>query len=428
MPKIRISNSQSSSENASSSDGQFLQEVPETPQKTRRELNGNWLKGYAEYTKESESPESYHLWTGLSVLASAVRRNVWLDQGIYTLYPHLFVILVGPPGRVAKSTTIRLGRTLLFGVPQIKFGPDSVTREELIRVLENAGKDSLSAALTLHSTELSSLIDPSGINMVQFLTDIYDGDVKWQYSTKGSGRNDIKNPVLNLLAGTTPSYIADGLPVQAVEHGFTSRAIFVYEDNPRFLNPFPKSADKALVKTLINDLNHIAMLKGPFVWEGEVGEEGSPGYVLGPAKETYKKYYELIYNTRPPDFRVEGYHNRKKNHLLKVAMLLSIAESDDLVIRPRDLDTAWTILNATEKKMLKAFSAVGKYQHASDLERILAEITDCGEEGMPEHEIFDRHYAAGDVDQINKMILMLQQMGKIVKVKFADGSFGWRRR
>lgn len=367
-----------------------------------------------QYTAESESPESYHTWTGLSVLASAVRRNVWLDQGIYKLYPNLYVILTGPAGEVSKSTTIRLGRKILRGVPQVKMGQDSVTMEELVRQLEAAGKDSTFSALTLHSTELSDLIDSSGIKMVSFLTSIYDGDDKWDRGTKGSTSEFINKPLLNLLAGTTPDWIADGLPVQAIGHGFVSRTIFVYEDKPRFLNPFPSNPDKELVRAIINDLNHIALLKGQFVWEGETEND------WGPAKTLYDKMYRDIATTRPPDYRLKTYYSRKKNHLLKVAMLLSVAENDSLVLRPVDLETAWDILKTTESRMAKAFSAVGKYEHASDLERILFEIQESG--GMTQQAIHEANYAAGDMDSLDKILKMLVSMGRIQRQKDDDGT------
>lgn len=406
MPKIRELVSPSSSENASSEDGS------RSEKKTERVLD-NWIKGYLEYTKESESPVSYHLWTGLSVIASAVRRNVWIDQGLYILYPHMFVILVGPPGIVAKSTTIRLGRTLLYGIEGIKFSPDAVTVEELFNRLEASGKDSPSSALTIHSTELSDLIDPSGIKMISFLTTIYDGAVDWSYATKGSGKNEIKNPVVNLLGGTTPDWIANGLPVQAIGHGFTSRVIFVFEDRPRHLNPFPDQPDKELVKALVNDLDHISRIKGEFTWG-----EGT--------KDAYAEYYKKIYATQPPDYRVEGYYRRKKNHLLKVAMLLSLAESDSLILSPRDIHEAWELLEMVEKRMAKTFSSVGKYEYASDLERILAEIEDAGAEGMMVETILDRNYAVGDEQTIAKILITLTKMGKIVKEKDDDGVIWFR--
>lgn len=390
------SGSQQSGGNASSSDGKSS---------TSRVLP-NWLLAYNDYTKESESPEQFHFWTGLSVLASAVRRNIWLNQGIYILYPNMYVILTGPPGRVAKSTTIRLGRRLLLGVDDILFGPDSVTREELIRVMAKSGHNRRQSAVTIHSTELSSLIEPSGIKMIQFLTDIYDGDYKWRHSTKHSGRDVIENPILNIIAGTTPSWIAEGLPSDVLGHGFTARVVFVYGDQPRYLKPFPGEPPDSLVKDLINDLDHISRIEGPFEWG--VG-----------AKEPYSSMYEDLANNIPDDYRLEGFHNRKKIHILKVAMLLSISESDDLLLRKVDLDTAWEILKAIEKDMGKTFSAVGKYEHANDLERIIAHIRREG--GMTAEKLHEKFYAMGDVDALAKMLYMGMQMGAIKREKDTNG-------
>lgn len=313
----------------------------------------------------------------------------------------MFVILIGPPGKVAKSTTIRLGRKLLYGVEGIVFGPDSLTREELIRQMAKAGGKTQDSALTLHSTELSSLIEPSGVKMIQFLTDIYDCEWKpkgWQYATKGSGQDSIHNPVLNLLAGTTPSWIAEGLPVAATEHGFTSRVIFIYEDSPRFLNPFPKEPDPELVKDLINDLDHISRIEGEFEW--------------GPkAKEFYDALYRKIAETTPHDYRIQSFHSRKKIHVLKVAMLLSLAERDDLVLTPDNLGQAMDLLDMIEDSMHKSFSALGKYEHASDLERIEERIRSAN--GMTSQQIHDEFYAVGDVKELAGILLMLQSMGRI---------------
>jgi hypothetical protein len=364
---------------------------------TARELS-NWLAGYAEYTSESESPETFHLWTGLSVIASVLKRNVCLNQGIYSLYPHMFVILVGPPGKVAKTTTIKLGRRLLLGVEGIHFGPDSCTREELIRQLAKVGQGQPQAAMTIHSKELSDLIDPSGITMISFLTTIYDGDDSWIYATKGAGRDNIGKPSLNLIAGTTPSWIADGLPADIIGHGFIARVIFVYEQEPRYLKPFPKAAPIELVRALTNDLSHMSRLEGEFTWG-----KGS--------KKLYASMYRALAQTQPKDYRIEGFHNRKKIHVLKVAMLLSVSESDDLVIYPRDLDAAWTLLKAVERDMARAFSAVGKHEQASNIERILLRIEIDG--GMSQKEIYNEFFAMGGDVELQAMLTMLEKMGRI---------------
>jgi len=388
--KIR-SGAQSSSDESSKKAGKS----------SSREL-GNWLKAYSGYTIDTESPENFHLWSALSILASAVRKNLVLDQGTYLVYPSMYVILIGPPGRVAKSTAIRMGRRILLGVENIFFGPDSITTQELIRQMAKISVGEKQGAMTIHSSELSSLIDPSGVGMISFLIEIYDGDISYRYATKGQGRDKIENPVLNILAATTPSWIATGLPIEVIDHGFVARVIFVYADRPEKLVPFPTRPNLELVRKLTNDLDHISRLEGQFEWGAG-------------AKDMYEKYYNALAKTMPTDYRISGFHFRKKVHMLKVAMLLSIAESDELVLECRDINTAWSLLKSVDKDMARAFSAVGKHSGASDIERILERIVFTG--GMTRREIHDEFFAMGDIKTIGQHLAMLIAMGKIVPIK-----------
>jgi len=371
-----------------------------------REL-GNWLAAYSEYTLDTESPENYHLWSALSILASACRKNLVLDQGTYMVYPSMYVILIGPPGRVAKSTAIRMGRRILLGVENIFFGPDSITTQELIRQMAKISAGEKQGAMTIHSSELSSLIDPSGVGMISFLIEIYDGDIAYRYATKGQGRDKIENPVLNILAATTPSWVATGLPIEIIDHGFVARVIFVYAERPDKLVPFPSTPDPELVRKLTNDLDHISRLEGEFKWG-----EG--------ARDRYVEYYNKLAVTMPTDYRISGFHFRKKVHILKVAMLLSIAESDELIVTVRDIETAWNLLLSVDKDMAKAFSAVGKHSGASDIERILERILFT--EGMSNQQVHDEFFAMGDVRVIGQHLSMLLSMGKIERKKDEKGN------
>ena len=371
---------------------------------TSRALS-NWTMSYNQYTSETESPSQFHLWVGLSVLASAVRKNIWIDQGIYLLYPNMFVVLVGPPGKVGKSTSLRMGRNILEGVDDIQWSADSLTREELIRAMAKAGLNRSQSALTAFSTELSSLIEPSGTKMIQFLTDIYDSDTKWKYSTKHSGRDFIENPVLNILGATTPSWIAEGLPVNVLDHGFTARVVFVYGDAPNTLQPFPSTPANNLVQDLISDLEHISLLEGPMAWG-----QGS--------KKMYSEMYHDLASTIPDDYRVEGFHNRKKIHILKVAMLLSISESDDMVLRMQDLSVAWEMIKDVEVDMGKTFSAVGKNENATNTERIIARI--YKDVSLTSTQIHQEFFAMGGIEDIHNMLQMARMMGQVTR-KDVDG-------
>ena len=384
--------------------------VPPVPNElagTSREA-GNWIAAYLEYTKESESPDAYHVWCALSAIASVTRRNVWADQGIYLLYPNLYVALVGPPGRTGKSTAIRMGRRLISQVPGIRMGPDSCTREQLIRKMAEE-KLNNQCCLTLHSTEFSSIIDPSGILMIQFLTEIYDCDYHnnqgWKYETKSQGKDELVSPCLNILAGTTPSYIADSMPDNVVGHGFTSRTIFVYGDKERQINPRPKEPDRSLVGALIRDLQRISSLGGEFRWD--------PTGI-----EAYDRFYHGLYKDIPQDHRLEGYHWRKKIHVLKVAMILCMAERDTLILDRQVVEAAVQFLDLIEGPMARTFSAVGKYDHASDLERIGSQVLAAG--GMPLSQVWQNNYFAGSEQDLRTIIAALISMG-VVKLIHKDG-------
>src|SRR6516165_3921858 len=98
----------------------------------------NWLKAYMNYTRDSESPTSFHFWTGVSVLAGALRRRVWIDMKKFQWTPNFYIILVGPPGVAAKSTSISMGMNLLSQIKGVKFGPESMTWQKLARSLSDA--------------------------------------------------------------------------------------------------------------------------------------------------------------------------------------------------------------------------------------------------------------------------------------------------
>ena len=386
---------------------------------------GNWVRGYLEYSSESESPETYHLWAALSAISSAVRRNVWLDQGLYVLFPNLYIAFVGPPARTAKSTALYLARQIMGQVEQIKMGPEACSREELIRQMAESKYDN-QCALTVHSSEFSDLVDTSGILMIQFLTSIYDGNYAppkgWNYATKHQGKDFIVNPFLNLIFGTTPSYLAESMPDSIVGHGFTSRTIVVYEERERHINSLPDVHSSAVAKSLVDDLRHISHLRGQFKWGGEfTNRRNRAGRILTEAEVVYDDFYQELYKTVPQDHRLEGFHWRKKTHVLKVAMLLSLAERDTLMIEGQDIETAVQFLHDLEPQMARAFSAVGKYEHASTLERIGNQIRAAGTGGMDLEDMYRRNYFAGDDYTLERLLQTLKKGGMVREERSSTG-------
>jgi hypothetical protein len=367
----------------------------------------NWLQAYLKYCSEQEAPESFHLWSGLSVLASTMRRNVWKHQGIYLMYPNQYVILVAETGKIGKSTVLRMARRLLRQVDGVLFGPDSGSREDFARSMAKSHKGNASA-MTVYSSEFSSLTETSGLTMFQWLTDIYDCDDEWRHSTISRGPNDIKEPCLNILAGTTPSWISEGFPASVLSHGFTARTIFVFEERLRLANPEPGRPDETLVQSLVRDLQHMGGLEGAFQWADKKAQE----------------YYYHIYNetimSDPADYRLVGFHNRKvKAHVLKIAMLLSLAEGDSLTLALRDVQAAYELLNDVELRMPQAFSSVGKYEYANDLDRIRAKVDRLGK--MELKLLLDENIHVGP-DEVRRILQALKEV-EAIRVEQVEGKW-----
>lgn len=369
-----------------------------------RLLPGSWLKAYLAYTAESESPEEYHLWTGISVIAGALQRKVFFDMGYFLLYPNMYIILVGPPGRCKKSTAMRIGRDILKQVPGAKFTADSTTREKLIINLSQAHKDGMSS-MTAHSTEFATMLTSSGMDMVVFLTDIFDCPPLWEHDTKSGGKNTIKGPFFNLEGATTPDWISRAMPLDTIGVGLTSRIIFVHQDTPREADAIPKltEAQKQLSSLLVTDLIAISALSGEFKMTPE-------------AYEYYNQWYRArVGNPNPTgDPRLAGYFERKPMHMLKLAMILAASMRDGLWIELEDIMNAENTLARIEQRMPKVFVGVGRNALHADKEEILTSLVQAGENGLSMGELLSRFSYALRKDELAEVLDVLVMTNQAV--------------
>lgn len=370
----------------------------------------NWLEAYMAYTALSRSPDEFHLWTGIVTIAGAIRRKAWFNFDYFELFPNLYVVLVAPAGRCKKSTAMRIGRKLLAQVPGVNFTTDSTTRERLIVDLAAAHADGHSS-MTAYASEFASLLTSSGMDMVAFLTDIYDCPVEWAHKTKMGGTNKIKAPWLNLFGGTTPDWIARSLPLDTVGIGLTSRIIFVYQDTPRIRKAFPKLTDdqKMLGELLLKDLVTISTISGQ--------------YLLTPEAEQFYEAWDLKNQTERAidDPRLSGYYERKPMHVIKVAMVIAASQHDDPILTKDDVAKALEVLDHAEPAMARTFSAVGKNPLTLDIEQIFMALTTAGEEGIAYGELLDRFKHSVRKDELDEVLNTLQLIGHVKAVSNEKG-------
>lgn len=336
-------------------------------------LLDNWLTTYIDYASVTEAPRSMHFWTGVSVLAGALRRKVWIDMVRFQWFPSFYVIFVAPPGVVSKTTTADVGMSILRDVPGINFGPDIITWPSLVQAFASSGEsfqmgeDWLPmSAMTLVAGELGNLINPQDREMLNLYITLWDGVKRLDKSTKTSGSDTIEAPWINILGCTTPHWIADNMPAAAVGGGFTSRCIFVYADAKVAYVPYVDEVvhqnNDVIRQALVHDLEHISTtMCGPFVIEEEARVWG---------REWYEKFWRLEVPSMNNQL-MEGYAARKQTHLHKTAMMMSAARSDDRRITREDLILADMMLTGLEPDMIKVFSRIGRTEESLQTERFL---------------------------------------------------------
>lgn len=341
----------------------------------------DWLEAYIKYAAFSEAPPYMHFWSGVSAVAGALRRKVWLDMKHFKWHVNHYIIIVAPPGIVSKSTTAAISMDLLRKVPGINFGPDVVTWPALVSAFANCGESfqwnqewHTQCALTLESSEFGNLVNPQDREMIDLLVTLWDSKQgSFNKVTKGSGTDSVENPWINMIACTTPAWIAGNFPEYVIGGGFTSRCLFVYCENKHRRVPYPdEKAPTGFYDTrakLVQDLEHIStMLAGPYSLSAEARTWGH---------QWYNHHYD-----NPPlalrDERFGGYLARKQTHLHKLAMILAASRRDEMVIEVDDLAVANKMISDLEEAMPKVFSKIGRSDESVQTERFLDFIKVAG--------------------------------------------------
>lgn len=326
----------------------------------------SFLDDYSKFTAKSESPPDFHIWTGLSVVASALSRNVWVDQGLFKVYPNLFVVLVGKSAIAKKSSAIGVGERLLFDMErEFPLFSQKVTTESFIQFLAERTTKYQKAEGLVYSSEFSTFLGRSDKDqtLIQTLTDYYDCPDIRSYSTRGRGREEMKFLCLNLLAGSTPEWLKSALPEDAIGGGFLSRLILVHRTTGGSREAFPKDhmTDEVMLfrANCLNDLKIIRRMQGQY----EFSPEG---------KDCYRDWYDrfLLKEQQNCTPFMDGYFGRKGTTVIKMAINLAAGEKDELIITENNVTDAISLLNNNEVFMKEVVEGMAQTEMGLKIDRV----------------------------------------------------------
>jgi hypothetical protein len=344
--------------------------------------NESFIDSYMAYTAKQESPWAFHFWTATTILAATMGRKCYFNKGYYRLYPNFFTVLVAGSATCRKSTAIGLGVELLRGrditlesgieivkeIEGVKVINGKVSPEKFVReIAESApASDDLEGnrppAILVHASELSVFLTKQayGESLIHILTDLYDCPNTWEYKTKNAGSDKLRDLFLCILAGTTPTGIAKGIPESALHEGFASRILFVYEPTTDRRNALPELSEEEIEakERVIKLLERRARLEGEFT-------------LTPSARDWYMAWYEDYMNGYAAEKRLEGMYGRRHDHVLRVGMVLA-GSYGQMEIEVEQLIAADDALTYIESKASGAFVEIGSTDITTNYNRMLS--------------------------------------------------------
>lgn len=311
----------------------------------------SFLRTFAKLTSNTEIPGLFAVWSGLAGLSCIMGRRCWIDMGVYTIFPNLFICLVASSGKCRKSTIINIVEGLLYQLePKPNLISQKITPEALIEALKVVQtndehqflKESCVGFVIADefNTFLNKRTYETGLGTL--LIPLFDCKSHFTYHTRGRGKEVLTDSCLGLLSGTTIDKLKEAIPTEAVGQGLTSRFIFVYCADVAA----PVARTRRTKEQCQTEEELIKFLQKAMLLEGEITltDKAWNFYV-----KNYNDFREKnpLYNMKT----LEGYASRRHVHLLKIAFLFAVSRRLQIVIKEEDIESANELLTLSEKSM-----------------------------------------------------------------------------
>lgn len=390
-----------------------------------RKLTKTWYNSFVDCAfPHSEAPKSYLYWAAFSLIGGILKNHVYFKDGLFTIYPNQYIILTGPPA-IGKGTAINFAWSLVkdskLAYPLANTISDRATPEGIIKVLANgwpippvvAAGGQLVTALrehtcTLFSAELRALLTSSDW-MLDFLCQTWDQG-KYEHTTKNQGVYKLDNLCTSLIGATVPDFVRSMEKDidMTVAGGFSSRCLYIFEERKSKELPFAqpiqenqKSAD--LYGHLKEDLEYVAQnVRGEYTMSMD-------------AKIKFSNFYPNI-SPQPDDSdAMANFKGRMKTHIFKLAMVMSAARKDDLVLDGLDMQNAIDLILGIQKRLDRVFRGVGNSRLAEATAKVLTTVEKHSMISKRELQriLCVRHITTDDLD---KALWLLKEVGHIREI------------
>lgn len=388
----------------------------------------SWIHELVSMHEELESPKSFWFWSGLATISAVVKDSVWMNRHAYNLYPNIFVMLHADSG-MKKGPPVALSKNLVKAVNNTKIISGRSSIQGILKDLGTAatvpgGKINTKSTGFIVASEFSSSLvnDPAALNI---LTDLYDrqyNEGEWRSLLKMETFS-LRDPTISMLVATNDTHFNDFLQSKDMKGGFIGRMFLIAETEVQVLNsliaPLHHQPDRS---KLVDYLKMLAQIRGEFKPNGSLVE--TEEYAIpkndkwfNRAGVLYDDWYEQFYH----DFKDSGMKDetgsiqRFGDSVLKVAMLLSLSDSTDLIISEQHIIDA---IKLGEKLIgnvrITTHGKINKKDSNTDRkDTLLRELYGRNPHTITQQQLVNKYWMQGDANEWDRCVETLVQAGYV---------------
>lgn len=367
------------------------------------------IETFLAYTAALPTSHPFRLWSGISLVAGALERRVWVVTADKVLFPNMYNMLVGTPG-TGKSVAIDPAREILLDSQCVKIAPDSLTKAALVDTLVDMKRvivvpnniiEYCSAQIFIG--EFAVFCPAFDLEFLGVLNYIYDNPKTYSEKRRTKDLNiEVKFPQLNMLCGTQPSFLQAMMPDEAWMTGLPSRLMMVYSSEVPNVDLNLQIGEEAVLggsraeaglrPSLIRAVQALSKLMGQFTWTEE-------------SKPLMQAWASARMPPVPTHSKLQSYVSRRVIHMLKLCMISAASRTGKLIIEKADFLRAQDWLLSCEQTMPDIFREMVSKSDTTVLEEM--------------HFYMWRLWMAEDRRPIHKVRLVDYLRGKVPAEKIA---------
>jgi hypothetical protein len=390
----------------------------------------NFRDVYRAYCGKTEIPLQYNEWCCLALLGAAVQDRVWLEKFRgFKMVPNMYIMMVGPSAS-GKDAATDLAENLTDHVPQLGQLRGSITGPGLLDWLGKEHPDRSghivrppqTAKVWLMTPELGMAVGVGEIanKFIKTMTALYGRSSHFLDGTRTSGLVSVQDRCINWLSGSTRDWLVESVPRTAMNSGFMARICVVegYDVMERIGVPQYEPDHYELIAWL---KRRLAILASPAF--------GGEAILTGEARDVRLSWYHN--RPEPPrgDEAAMAAWKREDDLMLKIAMILSVAERLDLKVTADHIREAQRLATAAHYMMPKLTRIAGETRVTTGVEKIREILK---REGHMQHSALLRRMAGGygvDAKRFRDLMGTLIQSGEVTSDRHGGAEmYVWKRR